>query len=261
MVFKHFRVAALLAMAVCALVAIPLYAAYLGATKALPARFEIVAPSVLVLSPVAETSLAQARDSDGVMVVKVNIDRIKDPATGLTTTIPGGVGTYTATASSTPASGIQLLNVRGVPLFPNPTFSPATGNFSASSSSPSQADNTTVAKVVPRLSGDCNTTYDLTVAFQVIGAASGPELNVPEEHPNTLSFRRGDSTKNGSVDIFDAMFIAQYIVGQRSLDALNVLNAASVKHDGSGGDKIDIFDAMFIAQHIVGFRNAYFVWQ
>ncbi|MBA7658457.1 hypothetical protein ES703_66408 [subsurface metagenome] len=215
---------------------------------------------VQITNMVAETSAYLAEDGDGVVVVVVNIDRIKDPTTGLTAIIPGGVGAYTATASTAPAGGIEFLNIRGVPPFGNVTFDPNTGIFSASSSSPSQADNTTVAKVVPRLIGDCTTTYTGTVAFQVIAAASGPGLNVPEEHPNSLTFRRGDSSNNGVVDIFDAMFIAQYIVGQRPLGELNALNAASVMHDGTGGDEIIIFDAMFIAQYVVGFRDAYFVW-
>lgn len=54
----------------------------------------------------------------------------------------------------------------------------------------------------------------------------GPELNVPEERSNSLTYRRGDTTNNGTVDIFDAMFIAQALVGNRPWSDLNLLNAA-----------------------------------
>ena len=70
---------------------------------------------------------------------------------------------------------------------------------------------------------------------------------------------RGDADDDGDVDIFDAMFIAQYLVGERSLDDLNFYNAASVKHD-IPEDIIDIFDAMYIAQYLVGLRDANFEW-
>ena len=70
---------------------------------------------------------------------------------------------------------------------------------------------------------------------------------------------RGDADDSGAVDIFDAMYIAQYVVGIRSIDELNFLNAASVKHD-EPEDIIDIFDAMFIAQYIVGLRDSNFEW-
>jgi len=70
---------------------------------------------------------------------------------------------------------------------------------------------------------------------------------------------RGDADGDGGVDIFDAMFIAQYLVGIKSIDDLKFLNASSVKHDDPE-DIIDIFDAMFIAQYIVGLKDANFEW-
>ena len=242
----------------------------LGDKDANPIPVTPVNAPVAIINLMAETSISQAEDNDGVVVIVVNIDRIKDPSNELTAEIPGGIGSYTATASASLhvditspdiPEGIECLDVRGVSPFDDPTFDPITCIFSVSSvSSPLQPNNTPVAKVIPKLIGDCHTAYDGTIAFQIIGAASGPEMNVPEENPNSITFLRGDSSKNGVVDIFDAMFIAQYVVGQRTLDELNALNAASVKHDDeiNDGDKIDIFDAMFIAQYVVGSRNAYF---
>ncbi|MCX8126286.1 MAG: dockerin type I repeat-containing protein, partial [Dehalococcoidia bacterium] len=96
-----------------------------------------------------------------------------------------------------------------------------------------------------------------TVSFNQIAASTGGQ-NIPEDSAKVLGFRRGDAKADGTVDIFDAMYIAQYIVGNRPLSQLSPLNAASVKHDGAYGDKIDIFDAMYIAQYIVGIRNSRF---
>jgi len=70
---------------------------------------------------------------------------------------------------------------------------------------------------------------------------------------------RGDADDDGDVDIFDAMYIAQYLVDQKSLEELNYYNAASVKHDDPE-DIIDIFDAMYIAQFLVKLRDANFDW-
>jgi hypothetical protein len=208
---------------------------------------------------VAETSIPQTKDSDGVVVVKVNIDRTKDPITGLTAEIPGGIGSYAATVTAAPGGGIQFLGVRGVSPFGTVTFNPATGEFAVSSvASPPKADNTTVAKIVPRLTGNCTTSCNLTIAFQVIGAASAPGMNIPEEHPHTITLRRGDADNSGHISIVDALAIQQYLVGQLALGGINPLNAASPNHDGVGGDKISVVDALAIQQYLVGQLNAYF---
>ncbi len=75
----------------------------------------------------------------------------------------------------------------------------------------------------------------------------------------SISLRRGDAQSNGNVNITDAMFVAQYVVGLRGLEeGFNIINGASVKHDGTEYDRIDITDAMFIAQYKVGIRDEYF---
>jgi hypothetical protein len=38
----------------------------------------------------------------------------------------------------------------------------------------------------------------------------------------------------------------------------NLLNAASVKHDGTKGDKVTISDVLFVAQKLVGLRDSCF---
>jgi hypothetical protein len=216
---------------------------------------------------VAETSSSPGIYNDGtndIIAVDVNINRGKDSHTDLDADIPGGVSAYTAIVTGDPL-GIEILDVIGVSPFDSPVYDLndylSTGSFSISStaSSPIQPNDTTVAKIVARLIGDAGTSYDLTVAFQNIMANDPPEMNVTEENSNTLTFLRGNAnTNNEEVDVFDAMFIAQYIAGIRSIDEINNINAASVKHDGVDGDIIDVFDAMFIAQYIAGLRDANF---
>jgi hypothetical protein len=212
----------------------------------------------VLMSLVAETGIAGAIDTDGIVVIEVKINRIKDTFNGQTADIPGGIASYTALVTTDPAGGIDVLGVRGAPPFDNPVYSPSTGVLSAVSTSPQQPDNTTVVKLVIRIVGNALTPYDLNVEFQEIIAYDSPYINVPGEVPDSLTFRRGDTTDDGVVNIFDAMFIAQYIVGQRSVGEIRPLNAASVNFGGSNGDELNIFDAMFVAQYIVGTRNDYF---
>ncbi|MBI4283332.1 MAG: S8 family serine peptidase [Chloroflexi bacterium] len=229
-----------------------------NAVQSITPRSAVNAP-LIITSPVAETSIAQAKDSDGVVVVMANIDRIKDPFTGLTANITGGIGNYRATVNSSANGSIQFLAVRGVSPFDSPSFNATTGVFSVDNvTSLIQANNTTAAKVVPILTGNTTTSFSLTIAFQAIGAAGDPGLNVPEEHSNTITLLRGDADKSGVISIADSLTIKQYLVGQLTMSQINPLNAASVNHDGAGGDKITVTDALGIEQKLVGQVNAYF---
>ena len=60
----------------------------------------------------------------------------------------------------------------------------------------------------------------------------------------------GDVNENDRLDIGDAMFIAQYLVGNRDESTMN-LECGNVNVN----DRIDIGDAMFIAQYLVGNRD------
>ncbi|MEM3505598.1 MAG: right-handed parallel beta-helix repeat-containing protein [Archaeoglobaceae archaeon] len=63
----------------------------------------------------------------------------------------------------------------------------------------------------------------------------------------------GDVNNDGKVSIVDALFIAQYLVGKRTLDNASI-TYANVNKDA----KLSIVDALFIAQYLVGKRNAVF---
>jgi hypothetical protein len=64
--------------------------------------------------------------------------------------------------------------------------------------------------------------------------------------------QKGDVTGDGKVDVTDALFIAQYTVGLRTLTTMQ-LAAGDVNCDG----KMDITDALFIAQYTVGLRTTF----
>jgi hypothetical protein len=200
----------------------------------------------------AETTSAVAVDGDGVVVVNMLVQRVKDAA-DVTTDVPGGMTGYNAFLSADPA-GVELVTVRGVADFPTPLMVGLT--FSCHDvSSPVQPADTVTAKVVLRLIGDCLTPYTVTLSYEAIRAAEPPGLSIPEDESFTYTFLRGDANNDGVVNIVDAMFIAQYVVTIRSADDLNILNGACVRHDGVVGDNLDIVDAMFIAQNVVGLRN------
>lgn len=92
-----------------------------------------------------------------------------------------------------------------------------------------------------------------------VAEASDPDGLVmnAQEQPMVLSFQRGDIDGDGDIDVIDAMYGSQYIVGSRPADDIWMQNMASVKHGGTG-DIPDIIDCMFVAQYVVGFRNEYF---
>ncbi|MFC1977988.1 Ig-like domain-containing protein, partial [Chloroflexota bacterium] len=224
-------------------------------------RTAVAAPVSIVTRLAAETSIAQglSANTTDVAVLNVIIDRIKDPSDNSTANISGGIGSYTATANGTPDSSIQFLTVYGVSPFDGPTFNATTGVFAvASVSSPIQPSSSTVAEVVPILTGNTTASVNLTIAFQDIIAAGNPGLNVPEEQSNSIILLRGDADKNGAISIVDSLALKQYLVGQLTLGDINPLNAACVNHDGASGDKISVVDALAIEQFLVGQINAYF---
>ena len=98
--------------------------------------------------------------------------------------------------------------------------------------------------------------YIKPVNLTIVDAGSGVKYDVVV-NGTSMSFMRGDANNDGRVNIVDAMFIAQYLAGNRPASQLNLLNAASVKHD-QNSDKINIADAMFIAQYLVGLRDSNF---
>ena len=204
----------------------------------------------------AETSIKEAPDANGIAVVQVNIDRIKD-ADNITAIIPGGVGAYEAQIMI-PSSGIEILSVNGTAEFGTPTYDPNTGIFSVASVPTPDLQAGKVAELVVKLTGNNTSEFALNVAFTDIVAA-GDSSHVPSEGPDMMTFRRGNTNGDGVIGIGDALFVAQCIVGQKTYEDIGYLNGACVSHDYAYGDKLGIADALYIAQYIVGQKDAYFV--
>ena len=158
-------------------------------------------------------------------------------------------------------SGIEMLYViDGDSPFDNPNSSINNGTGNTSFDQDLGAGNGTappinVARFVPRLVGNATTQYTLTVTFDRIYDPDNADL--PTGEPQTLTFLRGDVQGDGDVDVFDRMYGSQYLAALRTIDQINPLNMASVRHD-SGGDKMSVFDSMFISQHLAALRDAYY---
>ena len=120
-----------------------------------------------------------------------------------------------------------------------------------------------VAKAAIRLTGCTTDVATLNDSFTSIQSTTG--ATVQEVAPSALTFRLGDAKSDGTVNIGDALFGAQYLASLRGIDTVggdlalvNPVNMASVKDDGVAGDKINIADVLFIAQGLVGLRDACF---
>jgi len=134
--------------------------------------------------------------------------------------------------------------------------------FATSQSGSTPQAPVTVAYVVPSLTGSKDVAYDATLTFTSVSGGSG-EVISPGTAVTVGNLMRGNVRDNDTVTISDALFIAQYLAGLRSLgtgaNAVNHLNAASVKRDtGTGGEQITIADALLIAQMLAGLRDASF---
>jgi hypothetical protein len=75
---------------------------------------------------------------------------------------------------------------------------------------------------------------------------SGTEIRALADNPPGGSTAQGDVNNNGTIDIVDALLVAQFYVG------LNPSNFDSSKADANCNGTIDIVDALLIAQYYVG---------
>ncbi len=224
------------------------------------------APTVAPGDKVIEAAITQDLDTGGRVVFKVNISRVKLVSSGADTAVSGGLGSFAAHLTYN-AAGLTVMNVRE-----NAPFSPfvpslnieggSKTTFATSQSGSTPQAPVTVAYVVPSLTGSKDVAYDATLTFTSVSGGSG-EVISPGTAVTVGNLMRGNVRDNDTVTISDALFIAQYLAGLRSLgtgaNAVNHLNAASVKRDtGTGGEQITIADALLIAQMLAGLRDASF---
>ena len=215
-----------------------------------------------VVAVVAETRLNPTLDSDGVAVAELIVDRFKDPSTGATSTLAGGIGSFDAVLTFA-SSSVAILDVRDV--LGTTTFStttPGQVTISATATSPSTTTPAVLAKIVVRLIGSANATTTLTLtSLEVTEAGTG--LKVNQDLPASNTYQRGDSRADGVINIFDALFIALCDVGLRDVGLVastdcHPINGAGAKADGAAGDLLNITDAFFVAQFIFGIRDEFF---
>jgi hypothetical protein len=98
--------------------------------------------------------------------------------------------------------------------------------------------------------GSSGESSPLTLEVATLADANGLPVDATAESGVFTIGLRGDANGDGSVTIVDAMFVAQYTVGNRDASELNMVNA-----DASLDGMVDVIDAMFIAQYVVGSRT------
>lgn len=183
----------------------------------------------------AETAIAAEVSGGGMVVLPASILRVKDPGSG--EPVPVLIDHCEVRATYDPAC-IQMLSG---------------GNLSRDMGG--IAPPVSAATFTPRLVGCTFDECELAVSLDLILDSEGREIQ--QEAPQHLLFRRGDIGGDGDVDIVDAMFGAQYLVGLRPVSDIQPLNMASVHHD-DGGDMMNVVDCMYIAQYVVGDRDCFF---
>lgn len=138
----------------------------------------------------------------------------------------------------------------------------ASSNFSYTADVSSYSTPFVLGRMGVLMDGDRRKAYDFYQYFDSLTAtASSPEESISPQGTTYWVFMRGDAKVSTTVDITDALFIAQYLAQLRTLDELNAVNAASVRHDQSSGgkyDKISIHDSMFISQMLAGNRDDFY---
>ncbi len=213
-------------------------------------------------SPAATTLVQTSVDTDAATGLKLSILLVYDATTGLG--LPGAlVGSYQATLSYNGAL-LNVLDVRQkAPLSTGgETINNPGGSTSFDGSAPGGAawPLDPLAFVALRLTGCATDPVALTPAFAQILDPSGVAMQI--DQPPAKTFRRGDARADGTVNLADGLFIAQYLAGLRGLGEdttkVNAVNAASVKQDGAF-DVISAADVLFIAQRAVGLRDACFL--
>ncbi len=206
----------------------------------------VVSPADFIATVILELTL----DQDNYVVADISLSSALSLA--------GGIGAYALNLSV--LGGIAALSVSGgkPPFDKPPNVSRADGKIivaaSITETQGPQMSNLNVARLRLRLNDNAGVESILRPLGLVVMDATNRTEYVAAVQGEPLRFVRGDANGDGSISIADAMFIAQYLVGNRPWSDLSLLNAASVKYDGDGGDKVTVADAMFIAQYLVGLR-------
>lgn len=212
----------------------------------------------IVMSPVepsfdVSVNIDLGLDQEGYVVADIELDSRE--------ILGGGLGGYTLYLSA--SSDIVVASAGGglAPYDSPPLVNRVDGQIvvsaAISGSQGPQMTGLTVARLGLRLNGTAGTGCAMEPVDLIVVDAGSEAEYIAVVHSELLRFMRGDANRDAQVSIADAMFIAQYLAGSRAGSDLGLLNAASVKQDGVGGDRISIADAMIIGQYLAGSRQGF----
>jgi hypothetical protein len=217
--------------------------------------------ATFVLAPVSVTGLHTGLASDNAAGLSGAILEMYDPVTG--NPLPGVlVGGYQASVLY-PAGLLKVLDCRLKP--PVDTGACNVDNLNgmtvfngvAALGTPWPVDP--VAFLALRLTGCGTALVPTTLHFDFVADLDGTSLGIDQPSPRV--YRRGNAKADGLLSIGDVLYIAQYLVGFRTVgdgpNQVDAVNAASVKYDGVV-DLISIADALELAQYLVGLRDSCF---
>lgn len=201
---------------------------------------------------------------DGVALLDIRVNRIRNPNTDADIPAPGGIGGYDANMTFPGGSGnaVNILDMRGVAPFDTPitNLNNTTGslNIMAFQMGSTPQAPVTLFQLAPRIIGSKNFSHTVSLTFDsLVDVNNGAAI--PADSARTIVLRRGDARNDGVINVADALFIGQYLAAMReagqTLAQTHIVNAASVKTDTSAGDKVTIADAMLIGQMLVGLRD------
>lgn len=119
-------------------------------------------------------------------------------------------------------------------------------------STTAKSGSVTFANVMLRAVGQINATSSLTLTVPSLADQNGAPISrtIKSGTFTISSVIKGDVNGDNQVTVVDALFVAQYTVGLRTLNSQQ-LAAADVNNDG----QVTIVDALFIAQYTVGLRQ------
>lgn len=212
----------------------------------------------------AETAIAIGQDTKAYIAGKIN--RFFNLLSGDTVVFADGIGAFDAYLTYD-ATGVNMKYSAGVGPFTSVIAAMNTNGGTKTSVNAYQTGTALLPpaelfRVYPYLIGSKDNVYTVTLHFDTITRVGGLEVQQMADVAKT--FRRGDANSNGSVNITDALFIAQYLAGLRELGEtttlVNPVNAATARNDSlTTGSSITITDALYIAQMLAGLRDASFI--
>jgi len=115
----------------------------------------------------------------------------------------------------------------------------------------------TVARLALRLIGPATTQYQLDIDIENVYDAGMGDLG---NGYNSATYLRGDIQGDGDVDVFDRLYGQYYLneVDGFAINDISIVNMASIRHDGIGGDIPSAVDLMYISKYRAGMTDDYY---